>query len=1261
MGRIFVFVGGLLVLLLTAALVVPPFVDWSGYRAEFEREAGHILGRPVEVLGDVRVQLLPFPSLQFSNVRVGADAANPAMSVDAFSMDAELMPFLRGQLLIYDMRVERPRVNILIDKDGMVDWAIRPSTPIDPAQIKVERLSIDNGSVTIHDEASGRIYSVDAIDTVLSATRLSGPWQANGTANVAGTKMALGITSGELKPDGLLRIRMRLEPENISATLETDGDMQLTDGRLHYSGDFSLRSADMLVNDKQKAISEKPFFSDVRVAGKFSADKYKFDASEFRIEQGPADNPYVVNGKALIDFGDSPHFEISADGQQIYWGPVDSLNAEQVAVSVPFTDRLAFVQEMLEQLPIPDMPGSVDLRLPAIIAGGTTMREVTIHAEPDGNGWSIRQFAADLPGRTKIEAEGRLMVGQDFGFIGDMLVASRQPSGLASWLNESVDEPIRKLEGAGFSGKVDLRKGIQRIDDLEIGLGKSTLTGQFLRQVTGNAEPAITLDLEGGEIESDALQALLGFFLGEQGVSYLEGQSLALNFRSGPVHYEDMMAGEVDLAVRLNNGRFDFDRLMISDVAGATLTATGTYEPFAAIPSATLDATLLSGDLQPFITMMAHRHPEVPLFRSLAVRADHYRGLFEDSEINIIARGEAPPRHELEPSARADNKEGKGTRPDLSHRGPPLGGEFSFSLSGKTGGMKLDLAGTASEAFDDSNPMQMQLNATAESQNGEAVLALLGLPALPLGMTGELSADVTMQGAPSAGMRTQLKLTASDGTAVADGILSLVGGEVAASGKAQIQASDLQPFIATMGYVLPGFGEGLSADISSDFQYAKGLLRFPNFGGKLGGDDVSARIEANFSDSGLPQIKGETTLDSLKMSSVLAIMLGQDPFNEMGTDTSQIWSTTPFASRPPFPVLIDMKLNVANADLGGFGAISGFSTRLSKAIDSLSLNEMAGNWAGGYLTGNLSLQNRDSAALVNSEFKWNGAELANIYQPSEAVSPLTGVIKSTVSLNGTGKNIAELIASLAGAGSIDVENLVVKGLDQNAFDAMLTAADQLGDRIDGASALDAAHFAEIAQNASGQGEFSAGAAKFDFNIAGGTVRVTPFKLDGQKAVLTGEMQSDLSHLAINGSGSFTYKNDERSLGKNKGSENKGGLSPMINYTLAGAINAPRVEIDREPLIQFLTQTALEREQERVEAMQAKIMEKQYLRRQLELLQAEIAERELRIKEDEKRRRSAAKARNKALQATKNEDVGEALGDFIRSLEEQPQLSPSREP
>ncbi|HEY4193296.1 MAG TPA: hypothetical protein VGM46_11680, partial [Mesorhizobium sp.] len=61
LARLFVIVGGLLVLALCAALVGPYFVDWTGYRADFEREASVILGRKVTVQGDATARLLPFP------------------------------------------------------------------------------------------------------------------------------------------------------------------------------------------------------------------------------------------------------------------------------------------------------------------------------------------------------------------------------------------------------------------------------------------------------------------------------------------------------------------------------------------------------------------------------------------------------------------------------------------------------------------------------------------------------------------------------------------------------------------------------------------------------------------------------------------------------------------------------------------------------------------------------------------------------------------------------------------------------------------------------------------------------------------------------------------------------------------------------------------------------------------------------------------------------------------------------------------------
>lgn len=1274
MGRIFVIVGGFLVLLLTAALVVPPFVDWSGYRAEFEREASQILGRPVHVTGDVSARLLPFPSVTFSDVRVGADNANPVMTVDRFSMDAELMPFLRGQLLIFDMRVERPNTIISLDKDGKVDWAIRPSTPIDPAHIKVERLSIIDGTATLVDEASGRVHNASDINAMLSANSLAGPWLANGTLDIEGQKLTLDLTSGEAKPDGSLRLRARLSPEAIPASFETDGDITLKEGRLNYAGNFSLRSADTvgLANKNDQASADKPFFSDVRLSGKFNADRSRFDASEFRMEQGPADNPYVVNGKALIDYGTNPHFEISADGQQIFWGPTESPQDQQTAEPIAVGERLAPLRRMLEQLPIPGMPGNVDLRLPAMIAGGTTIRSVMISAEPDGRQWNIRQFEADLPGRTKIEAKGKLSVGRDFGFEGDMLVASRQPSGLASWMNETVDESIRKLESVGFSGKVSLREGIQSIDDLEVGMGKTTLKGSFLRQVTGSADPAITLRIQGGAVDSDALRAFIGFFSSGSGMAVLGGQALDVAFKAGPVQYEDMDAGNVDLAVRVHDGRFDFDRLMINDVAGTTLTATGSYEPFAAAPSGTLDATLLSADLSHFLTLVAHRHPQIPFFRSLSARADNYPGLFDDTEINIIANAVSAPGGDRISAPAKNNPPGsdKGSRTkqasDVSTKAPAKGGEASFSVTGKAGGMKLDLSGTTSGGSGENDPVQMQLNGTATSQNGETVLALLGVPSLPLGLAGELTADLTMQGAPSAGMRTQLKLTAPDGVAVADGILSLVGSDIAASGKASVKSADLQPFIATAGYTLPGFGEGLSADLSSDFQFAKGLLRFPNFAGKLGGDDVTARLEANFTDSGLPQIKGEAKLASLDMSSLAAIMLGEDALEPSQSSKKSIWPHGRFSVRPSLPLLLDMKLNVAQADMGQFGAIADFSTRLQKGMDQLNLNELTGNWAGGYLVGNVSLRNNDKAALLTSDLKWSGADLASIYRP-ETGNPFAGGVKAAMTLNGSGSSIAELVASLTGSGSVDVESFVINGVDPDAFPAMLAAADRIADQPAGGTQVDATQFATIAGTATEKGRFSAGNSKFDVSVAAGIVRLGPINVRSGGTVLTGDMQIDLSTLGLSGSGSFAFDSTE-------GSDATGAAG--LRYIIGGTYDDPTVTIDRQPLIQFLTQRALEREQERVEAMQASIMEKQRLRRQLDLLSSDAQERERLRLEEEARRKAEVDAHERAARAALetreppvetnppvelNGQGGQSLNEFLKSLEPTPNALPHPQP
>ena len=172
LARLFVIFGGLFVLALTAALVAPYFVDWSSYRAGFEREASAILGRKVTVHGEATATILPFPSVTFSDVEVGGGPnGEPAMTAETFSMDAELAPLLSGDFHIFDMRLVRPKATIDVAEDGAVDWAVRPSTPFHA--ISIEKLTITEGQVSVRHAASGRTHRLTEINTEVSATRIS--------------------------------------------------------------------------------------------------------------------------------------------------------------------------------------------------------------------------------------------------------------------------------------------------------------------------------------------------------------------------------------------------------------------------------------------------------------------------------------------------------------------------------------------------------------------------------------------------------------------------------------------------------------------------------------------------------------------------------------------------------------------------------------------------------------------------------------------------------------------------------------------------------------------------------------------------------------------------------------------------------------------------------------------------------------------------------------------------------------------------------
>ncbi|MBZ9765851.1 AsmA family protein [Mesorhizobium sp. CA6] len=1186
LARLFVIFGGLFVLVLCAALVVPYFIDWTGYRGDFEREASAVLGRKVTVKGDATARLLPFPSVTFSNVEVaGGPEGQPAMTVETFSMDAELAPFLRGEVLIFDMRLVHPKAVINIAGDGTVDWTLRPSAPFDPGQIAIEKLSVSEGEIELRHAAGGRSHLISEINMTISAKALTGPWRMDGTLRFDGLRADVSASTGKVEPDGQMRLRLKADPDAYPLIIEADGNAGIVKGAAVYSGQFKIsgddrNSAELRGNEGEpvKVSTGKPD-PGFRLNGKFALDHQKLDVDEFRFETGPLDNPYTADGKASVDLGLKPHFSVEASGAQVQF---DEAVGGATGAGFTLDQRIAAFERTLQHMPKPTIPGKVEVRLPAVVAGDTTVRDVRLSAEPAEGGWSVKSLAATLPGRTTLEADGMLSIEDHFGFTGSLLLAVGQPSGFAAWLSKDVDEAIRRLPAAGFKAKVDLSENRQSFSDLELILGKAKFSGSIDSSQPDGARPSVLMRLTGGEMDLDGLAAFASIFISDKGANRFSDRDLDFQIKAGPVSAGGFSADSVDTALRLREGLLEIDRLSIGGLAGASISATGRIKDFPQSPTGKLNASVVAVDLKPLIDVAAQHYPGNGALKGLASRAAAYPELFQDARIDLL-------------TSAADNGDGT-TGLALSAQGKAGGSAFSASLSGK------GTVGKLSEA-----PVAITFN--ARNDNAATLLALYGLPALPLGMLGHASTEVSAKGSVAGGLATSFNLTADDFRASFDGIVAETAQGATAKGKVNLSAADIEPWLMTTGVGLPGMGTGTSTSLAADADFGNGLLVLSGLTGSINKAAVSGDVNIDAKD-GLPHVAGALALDELDLDPLAVSLFGDQSF----APAKGGWPTTPFSQKSTLPFNADLDLNTSALAVGPFATAHDASFSLKLDREGIHVSDLKAKLYGGELTGLFDLKNTDGTGLFSGQMRLAGSDLS-------AVLPGAGIGGSgdlSAALSTSGKSVDAMIAALSGSGTAALKGLKVDGINPDGFGAIIAKADAIGRDIDTAKT------AEFAPQIASDGSFAAGDTDVAFTIANGTLRVPPVSLDNPGATLSADVTADLNTSTVTAKGTLTYRPGEEALV---------GSEPAVNFSLAGPLGAAP-QFDSGPLAQFLTQRALEKEQQRVEAMQAALLEKQRLRREVRYYAALQTERdkaaeELRRQEEEARQKAEAEAKAKA--------------------------------
>lgn len=1172
LGRILVTLGGLLVVALFAALLAPLFVDWTNFRQDFESRASQLLGKKVVVHGAVSARILPFPSVTMEDVTVGADVdGSPLVQVARFSLDAELAPFLSGEARIFDMRIEQPRARVRLLADGTLDW-LRGSRPSIPARtVILEKVSVSDGLIEFIDEQSGRNRVLSDLDADISARTLAGPWSVSGRASLDGQIGGFALTSSETV-NGSLPIRIRIEPDVHPFDLSLEGELALEQGRPIYKGQFlsAWKEAAPPAADTATAPSGP------RARGAFELTNESVVVPSYRLELGDAADPYVITGEAKLDTGAKPEFLLTAEGQQVDVNRLaaDGSRAAKTARNgtVPLQQRLTLLLETAARIPIPNVPGRATLKLPAILAGDTVFRDIQLDVRPAGTGWTVDRAVAVLPGRTQVEADGRLNLAGTPSFDGHLLVASTQPSGLATWISGKVDPAIRQLRSAGFSATVNLTSELQRFEKLELAVGDEPLKGRIERESGAGAAPSLSVDLSGAGLDLDAARAIAALVVGEDAERNLLAERIAARLKLGRLTAFGIDIGDVDGIVSYEGDRLSVERMKLGNVAGASFDMSGVLALSAGVIDGEGRVALRSKDPSAFLSLLDERFPGRPVLKRLAESADWYTDT--DIAADVALEGGGAVR--------------------LSGGGSSNGSRMNFSVTAPTlsalaggDGRKVDLSVETDEAQILMGQACLQPLPWPIGEGGRLTLVLDGRNAK------EAEADIRFDGARSKLAATG-RLTGMDGPSVLDGDWDV-----------SAESEDVGPYLMALGAALPGLQAGVPATMNAKLGFAAGQVKIDDLRSTIAGQAVAGQGMLDLRGA-VPTATGTVALDSLDMDWLAESLLG--PVRDPGSGALAV---TPLA-KSSLTADLDLAVTAKQVWPGIGESMTDVSTKLTARAGELTLDDISGAWFGGSVTGRLSLANSDGNGFLQSRLDVKGADLGrslNALRLKRGLDPSEGVAGTydlTFVGEGSGATAAELIGGASGSGQVTLSRLAISDLDLTILPRLVAEADGLG------TDLDQEKVRPITSALVSGGTTTVEGVALPFALSDRTLRVQNAVVQTEVASLNGSARLDFDSGTVEGDVDIALRAGDFAME---------GASPNLRLMLTGDVLSPERGLDVTEITNFLSLRAFETERRRVEALQSSVLEKQRLRREAALARANAQQR-AQAEEDARKRAEA---------------------------------------
>lgn len=194
------------VVLVVAAIVVPPYIYVNRFKPRVASALSSSLGRPVSI-GDVSLRLFPRPGLELSQVVVEDDRSfseEPLLRADQVTASLRLMSLWRGRLELARLSFQYPSLNLVRREDG--HWNLESllerarQTPVAPTarrtpggRTRFPYIEFNSGRVNLKLGREKTVYALSEADFALWLAR-EDEWNLRLKARPIRTDANLGDT-----------------------------------------------------------------------------------------------------------------------------------------------------------------------------------------------------------------------------------------------------------------------------------------------------------------------------------------------------------------------------------------------------------------------------------------------------------------------------------------------------------------------------------------------------------------------------------------------------------------------------------------------------------------------------------------------------------------------------------------------------------------------------------------------------------------------------------------------------------------------------------------------------------------------------------------------------------------------------------------------------------------------------------------------------------------------------------------------------------